>query len=85
MVATPRLVDALIDGDLRALLSAIGLMLLPYLSTRLDPTLRGTYRFAYLRARDASDRRATPSPRPMRRAISNGDVATAKERVGSFR
>mmetsp|Transcript_30765 Transcript_30765/g.75682 ORF Transcript_30765/g.75682 Transcript_30765/m.75682 type:complete len:254 (-) Transcript_30765:308-1069(-) len=47
LLATPALVDALIDNKRRrGLLIFLG-MLLPYLSTRLDPKLRDTYNFEY--------------------------------------
>ena len=47
-VCTPALIDALIDRQPRrsALLGA--LMLLPYLSSRLDPNLRKHYHFEYV-------------------------------------
>ena len=47
LLATPALVDALIDNERRrGLLIFLG-MLVPYLSTKLDPKLRDTYNFEY--------------------------------------
>lgn len=51
MVATPPLVNGIIDRDRRKVILSLALLLAPYLSARLDPNLRQKYNFEAIIAR----------------------------------
>ena len=53
LASTPTLVDSLIQRRVKRALALVALMTLPYLSTKLDPTLKRKYDFAYALAHHA--------------------------------
>lgn len=54
LFTTPRLVDALNARDRRKVLLYASILMLPWLSAKLDPNLRSKYNFECMLARDAS-------------------------------
>jgi len=70
VLATPPLVGALIDRKARHVVLYAGLLLAPYLSARLDPTLRQTYNFECRLSEAQADRKEAEVAAERKRAAT---------------